>query len=53
MDDSIYYGVYGTKIIWGVGWLPIKRLEGNSYFSESWILKNDVNSSVEKLNIEL
>ncbi|KAK6589955.1 hypothetical protein RS030_192825 [Cryptosporidium xiaoi] len=53
MEDSIYYGVYGTKITWDVGWVPIKRLQGNSYYSESWILKNDVNSSVEKLNNEL
>ncbi|KAH8741595.1 hypothetical protein FG386_003367, partial [Cryptosporidium ryanae] len=53
MEDSLYYGVYGTKIVWDVGWVPIRRLQGSSYYSESWILKNDVNSSVEKLNAEL
>lgn len=53
IDESIYYGVYGTEITWDVGWISIKRLRGNSYYSESWLLKNDVNSSMAKLKEEL
>lgn len=53
IDESIYYGVYGTKITWDVGWIPVERLSGNSYYSESWLLKNDVNTSMEKLKEEL
>ncbi|OLQ17732.1 Protein kinase domain protein [Cryptosporidium hominis] len=53
IDESIYYGVYGTKIIWDIGWIPVERLRGNSYYSESWLLKNDVNSSMETLKAEL
>ncbi|KAJ1609712.1 Ser/Thr protein kinase [Cryptosporidium canis] len=53
IDESIYYGVYGTKITWDVGWIPVSRLRGSSYYSESWLLRNDVNSSMEKLKEEL